>query len=248
MKRLSIFVRLIAISGGAIGVVLSNGATSWLKPFGFPGWFPNLIALLIVAASTELLKEGADFAVSASQPLRRILLRRQFIEGSWLDIAYKDGEPYSIGIIRIEPEGTSIRVSGELFDLQGEPKGIFRSEMTNVQWPVLRYKYSAVRSSISQRDDFQGYTELQFAERDGIPLRFQGYYCDFLQGDRCDVRAMRLQNEEELKQLLDTGALCGNVILSIAQRCELTGFSLPGKSIGEIRGQLKTPSSEETGS
>jgi hypothetical protein len=71
MKRLSTFVRLVAICGGAIGIVLSNEATSslkpiWLQRLGLLGWFPNLMAILIVAAIATVEPGSSHSPISSS--------------------------------------------------------------------------------------------------------------------------------------------------------------------------------------
>lgn len=147
MKRLALIVRVAAVCGGTLGLVLSNYATNWLSSYKLPFSPPALalVALAIVVISAEALKETSELLFSNMRPLRRLVLGRQYVEGSWIDVAYAGGKPVSIGIIRIEPDGTGVRISGELFNLNGSPRGTFRSEIAEISWPTIRYKYSAVR-------------------------------------------------------------------------------------------------------
>src|SRR4051794_36870550 len=108
MRHLEIFVRLVTVCGVAIGFVLSHEADPWLSKLNISGWALNLLALLIVVVTAEVLKEGAELAVNSPQWLRRVILRHQFVEGSWLDVAFNKGVPYSVGITRIEPDGTCV--------------------------------------------------------------------------------------------------------------------------------------------
>lgn len=197
MERLRTVVRIAGAGGVAVGALLANQESSWLTSFSLPEWFPPIVALAIIFFFAEVIRETAEWLVGNLQFLRRLLLGRAFVEGTWIDVAYIDDRPVAAGIVRIEPASLGLRLSGEVFDLDGRPNGSFRSELADLFWPTLCYKYSAVRSESPTHDDFQGYSEIQFAERDGKSMRYQGYYCDLFQGRRIDVVGARLSEQED---------------------------------------------------
>ena len=166
----------------------------------------SLLALAIVAISLVVFQEGAQYLLGNSSIIRRLVLGSRYVEGAWIDAVFHEDELTSVALVSIRPDGDEIRLSGDLYSPSGNSIGLVRTDMVVTQWPVMKYKYTSMRSG-AQMPPSQGYCEIQFDEQRRPPSRFYGYYSDLLRPYRCDVVGRRLKKAELLSLLTREGRM-----------------------------------------
>jgi hypothetical protein len=107
LKRLSQVIVSISL---AISAVAAQQASSWVeKQKTAPIWLPPVVALAIVGGGSYALRLFLEFLFESARWLWRLILGRQFIEGTGLDLSLAEGQPIMVGVSRIELAGTSVR-------------------------------------------------------------------------------------------------------------------------------------------
>ena len=200
LKRLS---QVIVSMSLAFSAVIAQQASSWVESqAASPAWLPPVVALAIVSGGSYVLRLVLEIVFESSRWLRRLLLGRQFVEGTWFDLSVEDGQPIIVGVSRVEFSGTTVRFSGEDFAVDGTRQGHYLADLTSLEWPKLKYKYTYHVSDAPQLSK-QGYGEAQFIERDGPPKEYVGFYFELLVGKRVTYEGWRVEDPEILAQLDD---------------------------------------------
>ncbi len=193
--------------GVAVGVVLSEHAVSWAKQ-----WFANpgvsgILSLVVVAVSVVAVNFIASNVFERSKRVRRMLLGRQYIEGTWFDVMRVGGKIEEIGISWVRYEDLEINYCGEDYDLTLNYCSPYEAEMVQLKGQVLMYKYTARRSDNGNLGT-QGYGELQFSPgRNGIPIKYAGSYFVLQGKEKLSFDGFKLdeKHDRELLELLDSG-------------------------------------------
>ena len=201
VRKLVRFQAGASACGVAIGVALNVVLTRWLGPKGVPEWVAFVPYLLAVGLTYALFRVAADSLVENSQQLRRALLGNRFVEGPWLEMVHSGDGSIFARILYIAFEAQTLRLSGQNFDLNGQPRGTFRSVMVVLDWPVLKYKYDwAARGP---KRPSEGYGEICFAQTQGAPVFLQGFFVDLDDGLRRTLWGKRLEGTQALAALSD---------------------------------------------
>jgi hypothetical protein len=193
--------------GVAVGVVLSEHTVAWAKQ-----WFANpgasgILSLVVVAASVVVVKFMASIAFEKSKRVRRMLLGRQYIEGTWFDVMRAGGKIAEMGISWIRYEDLEIKYCGEDYDLTLNYCSPYEADMVQLKGQVLMYKYTARRPDNGNLGT-QGYGELQFSPgRNGIPNKYAGSYFVLHGKEKLSFDGFKLDetHDRELLELLDHG-------------------------------------------
>lgn len=236
MDRFDRLARLSSGIGLACGVVLASATRTWLKDLSLPEWATLLIDFTVVSSCAVLIRLFAEGVLMTVRPLRRVLLNRQYVEGTWIDVIWSAGKVPRVGLIRIEPSGSSLRYCGENVDVNGHCRGTFTSEMVSLSWPELKFKYRSADTSASMMFS-QGYGEIQFTERDGPPCRYVGHCVDAESGERHHLEGWRISNPDVLADL-DDPERQHKRILEIAAR-----YFLESHGTALVRPAAEVPSS-----
>jgi hypothetical protein len=163
---------------------------------------PLVVAVVIVIYASHTIQDLLEFLLESSTRLRRRLLGRQYIEGTWFVIFLVNEKPRSFGITRIELAGTSVQFSGEDFLVGKEGRGHYLTDFTLLDWPKLKYKYT-YQVSDSREISHQGYGEAQFLGVDGSsPLEFEGFFFELIEGQRVTFIGRRVDSDQ-MKQVND---------------------------------------------
>jgi hypothetical protein len=162
LKRLTRAIHAISLTASVLAAELG---ASWVEEHVHDGkpWLPLVVAVVIVIYASHSIQDLLELLLENSDTLRRRLLRRQFIEGTWFVIFFVNEKPRSFGITRIEYDGASVRFSGEDFLVEKEGRGHYLTDFTLLNWPKLKYKYT-YQVSDSKEVSRQGYGEAQFLE------------------------------------------------------------------------------------
>jgi len=186
--------------GVGVSAVFAAWTAKWLKQFSLPDWFVLLTILLTTGFGGWFITTAFRYLFESSKWVRRRLLGRQFVEGTWFIEIRLNNELTGFAVSRIEADGTSLRWSGEHYDLEGQILGSVKGKVIEIDWPKIRYSYE------SDRDDpnnlhREGYGERTFMEQDGPPVGFNGQFIDHLSGEKKRTRAWKVKNKEESAEL-----------------------------------------------
>lgn len=246
MERLQTCTKMMGTLGAAAGVLFAEWATRLLVEYALPKWVSLLLALAIVALSLVVFQEGAQYLLGNSSILRRLVLGSRYVEGAWIDAVYNEDKLTSVALLRIQPDGDEIRLSGDLYSPSGNSIGLVRTDMVVTQWPVMKYKYTSVRSG-AQMPPSQGYCEIQFDEQSNPPSRFYGYYSDLLRPYRCDLVGRRLTKAELPSLLTKEGrmALVAGFVAEEEQSRLNSQWISPGLAGMDVAGRGRCPERNE---
>ncbi len=172
--------------GVTVGVVLADLLTSVARAWLTKPSTAAVVSIVVIAASIELVKFFAENLFDHCKFIRRMLLRDQYLEGTWFDIMRVDGKPTEVGLSWLGYENWEVKYTGEDYDLKYDSGGTDLA-MTH-RFPYtgekvvyskdnkLLYKYTADRSDRND-PEIAGYGELQFHPgQRGIPTRYSGHY------------------------------------------------------------------------
>jgi hypothetical protein len=188
-----------ALSVG-IGVAIAQVFTDWILKKGLPPWFPLISALVVVITTFQLLQFTFDTIFEMSAGVRKLLLGREFVEGTWLDLLSHDGVPFAYGITRIVSTGASLRITGEDYDLDASSTGFYRIDMLMFEFPKIKYKYTYQKSDnpgLAQ----EGFGEIQFMERNGPPKKYAGFSFNLKDDRRVTFESWKVENKDIFVQL-----------------------------------------------
>ena len=216
-QRISAVASAIALG---TGVVLANVSRDYLASLKLATWKQLIVEFLIISISILAIRSLLDTWLFLAPWIRRLFLGGQYVEGTWVDLVRHGGRVASIGIIQIRPQGSSLRYSGENYDLDGRYIGHFTSKMTSLSWPRLSFKYDTfdIMAGDSAPGPFlQGFGEIAFDETSFPPRRYHGDCIDSLAGVRHALEGWRIVDKSDLKKLRDPQER-GKAILALAQR------------------------------
>ena len=202
MDRYKTISQFATTLGTGLSVVFGAMATNWIMQFPLPGLFFIGFIVIVVGISRYLIILFFNILFESSQVIRRILLGRQFVEGTWLLEIRLHKELIGFAVVRIEAEGISLRWSGTHYDLEGDLIGAVDGKIIDIRWPVIRYVYKSQRGDESTLHR-EGYGERSFIERDGSPITFTGFFVDYLSGRRSKTIGSKILDKEEKAKLND---------------------------------------------
>lgn len=202
MDRQELIQDLEATIGVAIGVILSQ-QTSHLttKWFTVPG-INAMFAIILVTISIIIMKFFVGSLFVRSRTLRRILLGKQYVEGTWFDIMRKNNEVVEIGFSRISYTHKEVQFCGEDYNLEMDQCYPFHADIVQINWPTLHYVYTANRSD-TKEETIKGYGELDFQkELRGSPKKYSGKYFVLRGTDKISFEGIKV-NERKDKRLIE---------------------------------------------
>ncbi len=197
MNRQKLVRDLESALGVAVGVVLSQQTSHLAK-----SWFPvpgvtAAFSIIVIAVAIVVIRFFAGSLFVRSRVLRRILMGNQYVEGTWFDIMRKNGEVAEIGFSRIIYTRAGVKFFGEDYALTMENGFPYRAELVQIEWPKLKYVYTANRSD-SADEVTTGYGILDFLEeRHGPPKKYSGKYFVLRGTDTVSFEGIRLHEKHD---------------------------------------------------
>lgn len=80
----------------------------------------TVFAIVVLIFLFKIAAGLADLAVARSRITRRILAGKHFVEGPWIHtVVDEDGQPVSVGLVRIDYDSETLLVSGEAWGRDG---------------------------------------------------------------------------------------------------------------------------------
>ncbi|MCZ6703107.1 MAG: hypothetical protein O6940_08710 [Ignavibacteria bacterium] len=202
MDRQKLIQDFEATIGLAVGVVISQNTSHLITKWITTGEITVMFAIVVITLSVYIMKFFIGSLFVQSRTLRRFLLGRQYIEGTWFDIMRKDNKVAEVGFSRISYTHKNIEFSGEDYNLEMDQCFPFRAEIVKMHWPTLHYVYTSNRSDTKEQTT-KGYGEIDFqTERRGSPKKYVGKYFVLRGTEKIFFEGIKL-NEKKDKTLID---------------------------------------------
>jgi len=188
-----------SLSLGA-GIIMSKVVTDISKGF-VNNYGIMLMAVLITAALVFL---GAKFVLEELfrqfLPLRRWVLGKFYIEGTWCERVRRDGVPHGISIVQLLPDGYSVVIAGTNYNPKGVSQSSFRGKLMEMNWPTATFHHNN-NTTVGPPDTRPGIGTITFSDRHPFPNHFSAHYAHVTEGVSYSVNAFRLEDEADLAQI-----------------------------------------------
>lgn len=165
-----------------------------------------VIGALSVLALAWICLRGLVFPILFRlSPIRRMVLGKQYVEGTWLAAERGGAKGARLAVMNIRPARYGFTVTGHTLTPDFEVESNSRVEHYALDWPVLSYK---MRNALSDGTDGQGegIGEIQFDENVAVSLRFTGFSELLRSGRRVRIEGAKLTRWRDVRGLrkLDT--------------------------------------------
>ncbi len=132
--------------------------------------------------------------------VRRAILGKYYIEGTWLQAERGTAGGHRLAVIDIQPSGRTFIFSGYALNKDLEIESNTLIEFSKFEWPFMTYKY---RNSLSDGADGQreGVGEIQFEMNRSAATRFNGYAQFVKTARRIKIEGAKLTKNSEVKRL-----------------------------------------------
>jgi hypothetical protein len=131
--------------------------------------------------------------------IRKLILGRYYMEGTWLQAEKGDGVR-RMAVIDIQPSGNRFIFTGYALNEDLEIESNTRIEFSRFDWPFMVYKY---RNSLSDGGDGlrEGVGEIQFEMNRSAALRFNGFLQFVRNQQRLNIEGVKLTKGRDVKRL-----------------------------------------------
>jgi hypothetical protein len=132
--------------------------------------------------------------------VRRAILGKYYIEGTWLQAERGTAGGNRLAVIDIQPAGRSFIFSGYALSKDLEIESNTLIEFSKFEWPFMTYKY---RNSLSDGSDGQrdGVGEIQFEMNRTAATRYNGFAQFVKTARRIKIEGAKLTKNAEVKRL-----------------------------------------------
>lgn len=210
--------------GLAVGVVLAQEFTRLAQQWLTGSFMPAVASLIVITLSVMAVKYFVNQLFNGAKWFRRLMLGKQFVEGTWFDIMRIGDQPaVEVGVSRLSYHDAEVRYSGDDYDLCMSHTAPYHSEMAQMKWDgqrlILMYKYRAGRSDEKQVGT-EGYGELLFSPPDSLPNHYSGCYFVLDGGSKYSFEGFRLdeRKDREILALLNRGDTKREALRSLLQK------------------------------
>jgi len=165
-----------------------------------PSWglIADIVAVVLLA---HILEKGATYLIDELPQFRSLIFHRYFIEGTWVDIALEGEEVKAIGLTGFELRDFQVQWHGENHDLQWRVYSKFRTFMSTVDWPEVRFWFKNDPED-STSGILEGVAELHFElDSTGRPNHYSGWACGISHAGVSKVVGWKITKKKDLKEL-----------------------------------------------
>lgn len=187
-----------------LGVTAAAAAANGVFSIGSKLSWPSAVTFAAVTASVPLAKILFDdilrAVVASSIPLRRLILGRYNIEGTYIEICSVGKDIFAVGILEIEHVSGQISVHGNNYSCDGILNYHWASVpgLVKIEWPFLYHAYQS--SPHDAREKLRGLAEMKFSTPQGSK-RSRSYTGSFVHtetGHHVGFEGWLLEDPEEL--------------------------------------------------
>jgi len=199
MDRYKLVPKLSATIALGLGVILAKFANDWAMEQKLHVGATLLLMLVAVKLGSVMVEASLEWLFQSVRWIRRLLLANTFVEGTWIELVRSDGQPFSVSITHLSPQGFGLTLTGVNYSVDGIQKSNFRADMAEIHWPRIDCKHSN-QPAEGTMARLEGYGELQFAVTGSTPISYSGFFMHLTEGKRYNVQAYKL-GEAELERL-----------------------------------------------
>jgi hypothetical protein len=157
------------------------------------------IAATLAVAAFLTLSEAIFPALFQLPVLRRIVLGRHSVEGTWLQAERGPSGTERLTVLHIRPAGAGYDLSGYSFNQVSEIESNRMVEYTRLDGPVLFHAYRSLMPD-GAGNQARGTSELMFEQRRGAPRAYSGYG-EPTGGRRYQIEGVKLTKWSERRRL-----------------------------------------------
>jgi hypothetical protein len=203
LRKMSRLENTLTACAVALAAVLTASAHRLEEPLELSWGLKLLIDCGIIAVCFTLLKELIAATLLESAAVRRLVLRGEFVEGTWIDVvSYPDRDPL-IGIVHIGSHRSRLTYYGENLHSDGTHANQFSTEAARLDFPRLTFHYAAGGSG-GERPYLAGIGAITFdLPGPAGPSRYSGHCLDAVEGVRHTLIGIRVEDPGDLVELSD---------------------------------------------
>ena len=157
------------------------------------------VAALLSVVALLTLSEAIFPALFQLPFLRRMVLGRHYVEGTWLQAERGPSGSERLTVLHIRPAGAGYDLSGYSLNQESEIESNRMVEYTKLDGPVLFHAYRSLMPD-GAGDQARGTSELMFEQRRGAPKAYSGYG-EPVGGRRYQIEGVKLTRWSERRRL-----------------------------------------------
>ena len=157
------------------------------------------VAALLSVVALLTLSEAVLPALFQLPFLRRMVLGRHYVEGTWLQAERGPSGSERLTVLHIRPAGAGYDLSGYSLNQESEIESNRMVEYTKLDGPVLFHAYRSLMPD-GAGNQARGTSELMFEQRRGAPKAYSGYG-EPVGGRRYQIEGVKLTRWSERRRL-----------------------------------------------
>ena len=200
MRQIEKIKKWLVITSAAIAGVFSGTLIDTLSA-SVGKRLSTAIVFIVVLFLLGIIQLLIENAVTASHILRKLLLRKNYVEGYWTDIS-KDAEGKLVGVtcVYIQYQEDMFLVSGTTLKTDNGMYASWDSKFATLQGRTLAYAFESHTSSANTPVEL-GYAELRFSQGRKMPSSYSGFFFDTTRKSLITLQGKRLADRQIIKSL-----------------------------------------------
>ena len=199
MAKINSYSMAVDAIAVCIALFLEKIATDAMFPEGASVEIFLVISVPLVILVVQVLRFLFAQAINRSRLLRRLILREDYIEGTWLGDSGTDR-----ALVVIEIRGQDVKATGRVFDHDGEVILTWKTLSAHYDGDELRYLYISTLGSRDNPEEIYGYCTLLFVKSHphSAPHAYSGYHVDVSSSfQKLKFESERITDTPTLKKL-----------------------------------------------
>lgn len=163
-------------------------------------WGAVSIAALLTVCLSLMLTEALFPALFHWSVLRKMVLGRDYIEGTWLQAERGPSGSERLTVLHVRPSGFGYDLSGYSLNQENEIESNRMVAWSKLDGPVLNYAYRMLMPDAGGNQN-QFFSELMFEQRRGAPKALAGYGAPAGGTRRFQIEGVKLTKWSERRRL-----------------------------------------------
>lgn len=182
------------VSGPAFAAYKSAGFQAEYAPFAAAAAALGVTIVVWLALTDAVLPFFFRYT-----PIRRMILGKHYMEGTWVQAEKHSGTP-RMAVIEIQPAGKSFHFSGYAVDENLEVQSNVVMEFSKFDWPFMTYKF---RNSLADNaeEGREGVGEIHLEANRHAPRSYNGFVQTVNSLGRVKIEGVRLMKGREIRDL-----------------------------------------------
>lgn len=201
-RLVSNFLAAAVVAGGlcALWPVASDMIAAATGGLTIAYWGGVSLAALLTVCVSLLMTEALFPALFHWSVLRKMVLGRDYIEGTWLQAERGPAGSERLTVLHVRPAGFGYDLSGYSLNQENEIESNRMVAWTKLDGPVLNYAYRMLMPDAGGNQN-QFFSELMFEQRRGAPKALAGYGAPAGGTRRFQIEGVKLTKWSERRRL-----------------------------------------------